>query len=282
MDLKKHSIGYTKTYQHMENREDKLFTVITGASSGIGKALAEECAGRKMNLYLIDLPGTGLPSFSKEMSLNHQISVEFLEIDLSGVNAHQEVFNFSSSKNLHINTLINNVGIGHNGNLETLSEEKVTEMLLLNARITTLLIRLYIPELKKQEQAYILNMCSMGAFLPLPGKSVYSASKAYVLFLTRAVQYELRATGISVSAAFPAGVPTNDTVKERIQNSGTIARSLVKTAGYVARQAIKGMLRKQEIIFPGNRIKAFFFLFSALPQGIALKLMYREFLKAPR
>jgi uncharacterized protein len=266
----------------MENSEKKLFTVITGASSGIGKALAEECAGRKMNLYLIDLPGTGLPSFSKEMSLIHEIQVEFLEIDLTNVNAHKEVFNFSSIKNLDINILINNVGVGYNGNLESLSEEEVTEMLLLNTRITTLLTRLYIPVLKKQEQAYILNMCSMGAFLPIPGKSVYSASKAYVLFLTKAVGFELRSTGISVSAAFPAGVPTNDAVKERIQNSGTLARSLVKTAGYVARQAIKGMLGKQKIIFPGNRIKTFFYFSSSLPQGILLRLTYREFLKAPR
>jgi uncharacterized protein len=266
----------------MENSEKKLFTIITGASSGIGKALAEECAGRKMNLFLIDLPGTGLPSFSKEMSLIHEIQVEFQEIDLTNANALQEVFNLSSSKNLDINILINNVGVGYNGNLETLSEEEVTEMLLLNVRNTTLLTRLYIPVLKKQEQAYILNVCSMGAFLPIPGKSVYSASKAYVLFFTKAVGFELKTTGISVSAVFPAGVPTNHAVKERIHNSGIIARSLVKNADYVARQAINGMLGKQEIIFPGKRIKALYFLFSALPQGIALRLMYREFLKAPR
>ncbi len=266
----------------MDNKENNFFTLITGASSGIGKALANECAGRKMNLYLIDLPETGLPAISKELSVNNAINVEFLETDLSNENAHQEVFRHSIIKNLQINTLINNVGVGHNGNLETLSEEKVTQMLLLNTRITTLLTQLYIPELKKREHAYILNMCSMGAWLPIPGKSVYSASKAYILFFTRAVQYELRSTGISVSAVFPAGVPTNKTVIGRIQKSGFIAQNLVKSTEYVANRAITGMLKKQEIIFPGNRIKALFFLFSAIPQGILLKLMYREFLKAPK
>jgi len=266
----------------MENKKNNFFTLITGASSGIGKALANECAGRKMNLFLIDLPETGLPVVSKELSVNHGIRVEFLEIDLSNEKAHQDVFRHSNTKNLQINTLINNVGVGHNGNLETLSEEKVTEMLLLNTRITTLLTQLYIPELKKRENAYILNMCSMGAWLPIPGKSVYSATKAYVLFFTRAVQYELKSTGITVSAAFPAGVPTNKTVIDRIEKSGFIARKLVKSTEYVANRAITGMLKKQEIIFPGNRIKALFFLFSAIPQGIALNLMYREFLRAPK
>ena len=265
----------------MENTAVHYFTLITGASSGIGKALALECAKKGMNLLMVSLPESGLPALSDEISKTHNVIVKYLEINLDRENAHREVHSYIQNKNLHINMLINNVGVGHNGCLENIPEEKVTEMLILNMRITTLLIQVLIHELKKSGNAYILNVGSLAAFTPLPGKSVYAASKAYVLYLTMAIHQELKSSGISVSGIFPAGVPTNSAVQNRIKNSGLFAKQMVLSPEEVARYAISGLLKKKEIIIPGRNSKTVFFLGKFLPHVLLMKIMAREFFRAP-
>lgn len=267
----------------MIEKQNKIsYTLITGASSGIGKALAVECASRGQNLYLIDLPGTRLSDLSTGLSGLYGVHTDFLETDLTGHNAHQEIFDFAKFHDIDIDILINNVGSGHNGNLENTDDMKITSMILLNMNTTTLLCKIFLPVLKEKKQSYILNVCSMAAFVPLPGKSVYAASKAFVLFLSKALNAELSASGISVSAVFPAGVPTNDLVKKRISQSSRIAKFLVTDPEMVARKAIDGMLKRKEIIFPGKRIKAIFYASSLIPQGLILRFMSGEFKRAPK
>lgn len=258
------------------------YTLITGASSGIGKALAVECATRGQNLFLIDLPGTGLPKLSTSLSELYGVHTCILETDLSRYDAHQEIFGYVISQNISVNILINNVGSGHNGNLENTDDIKITSMILLNMNTTTLLCKVFLPMLKENSRSFILNVCSLAAFTPLPGKSVYAASKAFVLFFSKALNAELSQSGVSVSAVFPAGVPTNDLVKKRISQSSRIAKFLVTDAELVARRAIEGMFRRKEIIFPGKRIKAIFYASSFVPQGLVLRFMSGEFKRAPK
>lgn len=265
----------------MKNSHETYFTLITGASSGIGKAMAFECAGRGLSLFLIALPDTGLRDLTCLIEQNYQVSVKYFETDLKSEQSHRKIFNYLISNNLKINILINNVGVGYNGNFENLSEEKISDMLILNMRTTTLLTQILIPELKKAPKAFILNVASFAAFSPLPGKSIYAASKAYILFFTRAIRRELKSTNISVSGLFPAGVPTNDLVKERIRNSGWISKRMILTPEKLAGYAISGLLSGKEIILPGNMIKSLFLLGRLTPQGVILNLMTREFLRVP-
>ena len=264
----------------MQSPSGKYYTLITGASHGIGMALSEECAGRGMNLYLAALPDSGLPELAAGLSQKYDLSVEYLEIDLTHENAHNAVYEDCHKRQISVNALINNVGVGYNGNLDKISEEKAAQMIILNMRTTTLMTMKFLTELKKIPEAYIVNICSLGALSPLPGKSIYSASKAYILFFTKAIRHELKKSGISVSAVFPAGVLTNDLVINRIRKSGPIARKLVKTPEFIARCTIDGMIGRKELIFPGSAIKTLFLASYFLPQGFVLKYLYKEFLRA--
>lgn len=265
-----------------ELQHKSCHTLITGASSGIGRALAVECASRGQNLFLIDLPGTGLSGLVKGLSELYGVQTAYMETDLTGNNVHQEIFDHAVSHKIDIDILINNVGSGHNGNLENTDDMKITRMILLNMNATTLLCKIFLPMLKEKKQSHILNVCSMAAFTPLPGKSVYAASKAFVLFLSKALNAELSHSGISVSAVFPAGVPTNELVKKRISQSSRIARFLVTSPETVAKKAIDGMLQRKEIILPGKRIRAIFYASSLVPQGLVLRFMSGEFKRAPK
>ena len=264
----------------MHNNNCRHFTLITGASSGIGKALAFECASRGMNVFLVSLPGTGLPEITGTISKQFNVDAGYLETDLSEPSAHMTVFEQVKIRKITINMLINNVGVGYNGRFEDLSEIHINEMLLLNLRATTLLTQVFLPELKKSGEAHILFLGSMAAFMPLPGKSIYSASKAYILYLSRALQMELHGTGIKVSCVVPMGVPTNKNVIDRINHSSWFGRHMTKTPEEVAFLAIDGMLKGKGIIFPGRKLKSFFWMAGIIPQGILFKAVKKEFSRA--
>lgn len=257
-----------------------LNALITGASSGIGKALAIECAKKGMNLLLVSLPQTGLQELCHELRNTFGITVYYFETDLLEKDSHLEVLEFARKSTLMVNVLINNVGVGYNGRFDAMPEQKVSNMLQLNIITTTLLTQAFLPELQKAPRAHILNLGSLGSFSPLPGKSVYAASKAYILYLTKALRHELNGSKITVSAVFPAGVPTNQVVASRIKKSGRVGRSLSSTAEEVARCSIDGMLKGKEVILPGKRLKSFLLIAKALPQGFLIHLMAREFIRA--
>jgi short-subunit dehydrogenase len=258
------------------------YTLITGGSSGIGRAFAEECASRGHNLFLIDLPGTGLQELSPLLSESHGIKVKYYETDLTKPESFEAVLKHATNHGIEVNFLINNVGKGHNGTLESLNGEQISAMIRLNILTTTLLTHEFIPMLKSNAPSYILNLSSFAAFTALPGKSVYSASKAYVLYFTKSIRTELKPFNIKVAAVCPAGVPTSSIIRERIKKSSKIARSLVCSADQVAKNAIDGVIKGKSVIFPGHWLKTFYACASFIPQGLIIKILGKEIKRAPQ
>ncbi len=265
----------------MKDNPHEDWTLITGASQGIGKALALECAKRGMNLFLVALPSSGLEDVSAQISEKYDVKVDYLETDLTRMDSCQEVYRYSKSKGLNINVLINNAGIGYNGRIDVMPVENVDQMIMLNVRATTMMVHLYLSDLMAMPRAYILNVGSMASYSPLPGKCIYAASKAYVMFLSKALANELKKSRVSVTSVYPYGVMTNDIVKERINKSGLLARSTVLGADEVAAVSIDGMLKRKSILIPGKMGKVLFYTGFLIPQGLVLKIMEREFRKAP-
>ncbi len=258
------------------------YTLITGASQGIGKAMAEECAKRNMNLYLIALPGSGLAGLAADLAGRFPVRVEFFECDLTRAEAYREVYRYSEQRGLTVDTLINNAGVGHNGKLNVMDPALVDQMIMLNLRASTMLTCAYINDLLKLGKARILNVGSMAGWNPLPGKCIYSASKAYVLFFSKALRAELRNSGVTVSSVYPFGVLTNEMVRERIRLSGRMAKKTVMTPEAVAEISIRGMLKNKSIIIPGRLSRMILYAGFLMPQGLVLKMLEREIRKAPR
>lgn len=257
-------------------KNDSPFTLITGASQGIGRALAVTCAEKNRNLLLVALPGSGLPELAVELTSSFPVRVEFLESDLTERDCHEKVYEFARCREIRVDTMINNAGIGWNGKFENLTALEIDQMILLNLRATTLLTHIFIPELLKFPVSRILNMCSMASFLPIPGKSIYAATKAYIMFFSKALHSELKDKGVKVTSVFPFGVMTNLTVRERIRKSGFLARRAVMTPEKVAEISLQAMEKGRKMVIPGNVGKAIFYAGYITPQGIVLSLMERE------
>ena len=254
--------------------KNNLFTLITGASTGLGKELAIECARRKMNLILVSLPGENLPELCANLSARYQVVACHYETDLTDKEKVERLAAWVIS-NFSVNVLINNAGAGGTRLLETTPIDYIDRLIQLNIRATSMLVRLLIPELKMHRKAYILNVSSMAAFSPLPYKTVYPASKAFVYHFTRGLKAELRNTNIKVSVVNPGPILTNPDVVARIQKQGALGRLSLIPASAIARISVAELIRGRAVIIPGylNRINVM--LMGLIPSGIKLSLSSR-------
>ena len=247
--------------------------LITGASAGIGKALAHECAKRRMNLALVSLAGTGLVGLAKQIEEEYSVKVVYLEIDLTEKNAPEDVFEWCADLGLGVNVIINNAGIGAAGSFANESVEDIDYMLHLNIRSLVILTRLFIPELKKHKQAYILNMSSIGGLIPTAYKAVYCATKTFIFYFSRAIREELRKTNVKVTVLLPAAIPTNKHVIERIENGGVIAKLTAMPAEQLARIAIDKLLNGRVVVIPGFLTNLFRFFGTLIPLQLRIRML---------
>jgi len=255
----------------------KSYALITGASAGLGKAIASELAGRGHNLVLVALPGTGLRETCAGLEAVYGIVTHCLEADMCEPDTPGLIKEFTASKGIVIDILINNVGIGHGGKIGSYSDDSISETIILNLKCGTVLTNIFIDDLKAHPRSYILNMGSFSGFLPMPYKSIYAASKAYIFHFSISLGEELHGTGVSVSVAMPGPVKTNGKVRERIAASGKGAAISALEADHAAREMIDQMFRGKRVIIPGKSYKFLHSLQSILPYGLIMRMTRNTF-----
>jgi len=236
-----------------ENRipRTQAFCLVTGASRGLGLALAEECARLEMNLILVALADTGLPEVSHNLAQRYGTDVKYREIDLSELESPDTLFHWVREQRLAVNMLINNAGIGAHGPFSESVPAHNRAMIDLNISALVQLTQLFLPELKRQSQAYILNVASLAAFYAMPYKPVYAPTKAFVLNFSLALRAELAGTTVTVSALCPGGILTNEECRKLIAAQGFIGRISCHHPEEVARYALGQLLRNRAVIIPG-------------------------------
>jgi hypothetical protein len=227
----------------------KSFALVTGASQGLGKAIALELANRRVNLLLSSLPGEGLPELAASLAATG-IEVHYFETDLVKT---ENVLALSAWVNAQfdLQILVNNAGFGGTKRFADASPGYLLDMIQLNIMALALLTRQLLPNLTRRDKAFLLNVSSMAAFSPIGYKTVYPASKAFVRHFTLGLAAELRGTAIRVSAVYPGPMMTNDDTTRRILRQGLLGKIGLLTPETVAATAIKGMLRGQTTIVPG-------------------------------
>lgn len=237
------------------------YALITGASKGIGKAIAFELAKQKFDILLIARSEELLQNVAAEIKNKYAVAVSFISLDLSKNGAPQQLFNWCNENNYDVAALINNAGFGLSGILNNSSLQKNTDLLQLNIVVPTQLCQLFIPLLKKQQQAYIMNIASTAAYQSVPYLNVYAASKAYIKSFSRGLARELAATNISVTCISPGPTDTDWATTAEVPNKVLkLADKLNMQPGDVAKIAVKAMLNKKTEIVLGftNKLGVFF------------------------
>lgn len=216
--------------------------LITGASGGIGYEFARQLSKKRINLILVARNESQLETISRELSGNG-ISVQYYALDLSIPDSAPFIFEDLQSKNINIQYLINNAGFGLNGNYADIEWSRELQMFNLNMITLAYFTKMYAKEMQRAGFGRILNVGSTGSFQPGPYMAGYCASKAFVLSLSEAVNYELRGTNVRVSTLCP-GV-TDTKFHTQAQTGSTVMSRLLAHAKpeEVAEYGIKLMFK---------------------------------------
>jgi len=245
------------------------FALVTGASKGIGKAIAEILASRGYDILLVARSPELLEKVSSEINSTTKRNCQWLALDLAGDQAAETVFEWCNKNQFEVSVLVNNAGYGLSGSFEKYSPREHSDMLHLNIVTLTNMTRLFLPGLHKQPAGYILNIGSSASYQAVPFLSAYAASKAYVLSFSRGLYQELKKTNVSVTCVCPGPTDTNFIDRAHVGVKGQkAAERFNMTPQTVAHIAVVNLFRKKPEVITGgmNKLSAFFAWL--LPKGV--------------
>jgi uncharacterized protein len=258
-------------------KADNCSALITGASAGIGRELARQLAGRARTLVLVARREQRLNELRDELrNRNAQLNVYARAVDLCDKAQIDELIRWLDEHRIEIDFLINNAGLGDYGSVATSDIERDNRILQVNITAVTFLTRLLLPRMISRRRGAILNVSSSAGFLPIPGMTVYAATKAYVNSFTEALRAELRGTGVSVTALCPGPVHTEfgDVAKRPGGEAETGPGFVYVSVEQTARDALAGVEAGKPLVIPGAFMKIGMFLARMTPLPL-LRLAWR-------
>jgi uncharacterized protein len=227
------------------------WALVTGASSGIGWALAEQLAAKGANLVLTARRADRLTRLAQEVATRHQVRAEVYAADLARPQGPGEIFRFVEEKRLPIEILINNAGFGAFGEFAEMPEEKIFGQIALNITALTELTRLFLPMMIARRSGRVMNVASTAAFQPGPLMAVYYATKAYVLSFSEAIANEVRGSGVTVTCFCPGATHTGFAQRSGTENSRLFKQFGVMSAEKVARDGYRALMDGRTVAISG-------------------------------
>lgn len=250
----------------------KLTALITGASSGIGEALAEQFASEGADLVLVARTESKLVQLAGRLQQDHGIEVCVEPADLSKRTAAATLFSRLGEQGIQIDVLVNSAGVLEHGQFIDIGGASLQRMIDLNISGLTSLLDQFLPPMVQRGNGRILNVASIAAFQPVPSLASYAATKAYVLSLTESLAEELRGTGVSITALCPGVTDTNMVSTARAKSGNlNIPGFMIGDAADVARQGYRACMKGDVICVPGALNQA-----TTIASGSAPKWLVRR------
>jgi short-subunit dehydrogenase len=253
------------------------YALITGASKGIGKALAESFAKRKYDLLLVARSEKLLAENAEELKKKYGVQVKHLAVDLSEIHAPKQIADWCKEQKLDVSVLVNNAGYGLLGAFKDSKLEDQLNMMQLNMNSLVQLTFTMLPLLQQHKgKSYVMNIASTAAHQAVPYLGVYSATKSFVLSFSRSLNWEMKGTNVSVSCVCPGPTETNFMDRAGMTSVKKIAKQAERfnmSPAAVAEIAINGMLSGKMEIIPGGSNKAGAFFSRTLPKKLIEKTL---------
>lgn len=227
--------------------------LITGASAGIGEALAHRFAAGGFDLVLVARSKDKLDRNAKALAREHGVAVEVVPADLTTDGAPRALYNEVARRGLDIDVLVNNAGVLEMGPFREMDPETLGRMVRLNTGALTELAALFVPAMAARRSGRVLNVASLASFQPVPSLAAYAATKAFVLSLTESLAEELRGDGVTVTALCPGITETSmfDTIKRSNERTDYLPSFLVSGVEDVAREGYEACMKGEVVRVPG-------------------------------
>ena len=239
-------------------KNDRGYALITGASQGLGAAIAMELARNGFGVLLVARSEEALKKVAAEISALNGGRAEVLVADLFAPDAVERIVTWANGSGKSITCLVNNAGQGLWGLFGELPLADQLRMMHLNMTVPVELTHRLLPQLKRAERSYVLNISSMTAYSAMATFAVYSGSKTFLLRWSRSLRLELRDTPVSVTAICPGSIITGFTERAGMMAMDDLARKFGTGPGPVAKASVMAMLSGKAEVVPGllNRITA--------------------------
>lgn len=216
--------------------------LVTGASSGLGVDFATILAEHGCNLVLVARREDRLRTLATDLTKRHGVQAQVIAMDLSPLGAAEALYDRLAAQNLAVDVLINNAGFGIHGPFLDTPWEREEEMLRLDIVSLVHLTKLFVRDMVKRNDGYVLQIASIGAYQPTPTYATYSAAKAFVLSFGEALNYELRHTGVKMAVLSP-GVTATEFLAVAGNRHSLFQRLTMMQSRPVAEIGIAAMLR---------------------------------------
>lgn len=228
-----------------------VFTLVTGASGGIGEAIAVELARRGHRLIISARSLAKLKTLEAQLRNFGSPEVVVIAGDLAQPAGARDLYQAIQDQRLEVSTLINNAGVGDFVEFAHQDWSRIQGMIQLNVTALTELTHLFLPSMLEAKNGRILNVASTAAFQPGPGMGVYYATKAYVLHLTEALAVELDGSGVLVQALCPGPTQSGFQSTAKMELSALFQNTRIPTSESVAQFAVQRLGNNQVILIPG-------------------------------
>jgi short-subunit dehydrogenase len=241
---------------------DSSAALVTGASSGIGAAIARELAQREWNLVLVARRREKLSELADELAQAHSIRAEVLAADLTDAAARAELPERIAALGLEVEVLVNNAGFATNGPFHDSDPERELQQVQILVEAPVALMSAFAPAMVERGRGAILNVSSTAAMQPLPYSAGYSAAKAYVLTFSEALHQELRGHGVTVTALCPGPVSTDfwEVSGWEVHGGQSFEKAVPRpawiTAEEAARAGVQGLESGSRVVIPSLRMRA--------------------------
>lgn len=253
---------------------EEKYTLITGATKGIGNELSKLFSKDKHNLFLVARNEEQLLKLKEKLEKEDNIKVVTLSVDLSKENEIDILLDKINSMEIVIENLVNNAGMGSFGYFDEIDEERDFDLINVNIFAITKLIKALLPKMKERKTGGILNVASTAAFVGGPKMSTYYSSKAYVLTLSEALYEECKEHNVRVSCLCPGPVKTSFQSNAGIVKSEKAKKYLME-ADLVAKIGYHGFRKGKPIIIPGFKNRVMVNSTKFLPRGIIRKIIFK-------
>jgi hypothetical protein len=259
--------------------KENTTAIITGASSGIGAAMARALARLGHGLTLVARREDRLKALADELAQAHSVRVEVIAADLTDADSRGDLPGQLDGRGLTPDILVNNAGFTTMGPVHKSARAAELALVRTNVEAVVDLCTLFVPGMVTRHRGAVLNTASTAAFQPLPGQAAYGASKSFVLSYGRALGAELRGTGVSVTTLCPGPVETGFAETAGMTDeeaSETLPKFMWIPVDDVARAAVEGLAAGRSVVIPGaaNRVGAG--LAHLAPKSLLLPLMARS------
>ncbi|MEJ7584549.1 MAG: SDR family oxidoreductase [Acidimicrobiales bacterium] len=246
--------------------------LVTGASNGIGRALAVQLAAGGADVVLVARSVERLEELAVELRRENEVAVEVLAADLADPDELARVEERLSADPL-IDLLVNNAGFGTYGPFHTLPIDGEVGEIAVNVTALVRLTRAALPAMVERGRGWVLNVSSMASLQPVPRNATYGATKAFVTSFSESVHEELRGTGVRVTAVLPGFTRTGFQERAGLGDAGGVPGFLWQSAEACAAEAIAATRAGRAVVVPGVLNKITAASTAPLPRGVKRRVV---------